>query len=150
MMSSSLVATLPRELKEETVKYCYHFTCVLTELFPVTKESEHISSILLAENSAQRGHLSLLKWAREKGYPWNEFTPRAAALGGHLEILKWFRENKCPWDSEWICYYAAKAGHLHILQWCWNNDCYYFDSWTCRKASQGGHFEILKWLHTKG
>jgi uncharacterized protein YabN with tetrapyrrole methylase and pyrophosphatase domain len=42
----------------------------------------------------------MLRWARENGCPWDEFTCGGAAMGGHLEVLKWARENGCPWDEE--------------------------------------------------
>jgi hypothetical protein len=41
----------------------------------------------------------VLKWARENGCPWDEWTCANAAEGGHLEMLKWARENDCPWDE---------------------------------------------------
>ena len=47
-----------------------------------------------------RGHLEILKWARENGCPWNEDTYSSAAKNGHLEVLKWLRENRCPWDKD--------------------------------------------------
>ena len=33
---------------------------------------------------------------------WDECTCAYAAEGGHLEVLKWARENGCPWD-EYTC-----------------------------------------------
>jgi len=50
-----------------------------------------------------------VKWAREQGCPWNEYTCEAAANGGHLEGLRLAREQDCPWDEEtrregtWSC-----------------------------------------------
>ena len=46
--------------------------------------------------AAENGHLEVLKWLRENGCPWNEWTCKNAAGNGHLEILKWARENGCP------------------------------------------------------
>ena len=34
-----------------------------------------------------------------------------AAKGGHLDVLKWARENGCPWD-EWTCAFAASRGYV--------------------------------------
>jgi hypothetical protein len=34
------------------------------------------------------GHLEVLKWAHENGYPWDQGTCNGAAGGGHFEILK--------------------------------------------------------------
>ena len=43
-----------------------------------------------------RGHLEVLKWARENGAPWDEWICAHAAEGGHFEVLKWARENGAP------------------------------------------------------
>ena len=64
----------------------------------------------------------VLKWAREKGCPWNSLTCSRAAKGGHLEVLKWARENGCPWNEQ-TCAYAAKGGHLEVLKWAHANGC---------------------------
>jgi len=50
----------------------------------------------------KRGHLEVLKWAKENYCPWNRDTCLHAASNGHLEVLKWARENGCPW-SEGTC-----------------------------------------------
>ena len=42
-------------------------------------------------------------------------------MGGHLEVLKWARENGCQWD-EWTCATAAEGGHLEVLKWAREND----------------------------
>jgi len=66
--------------------------------------------------------LSMFKWARENGCPWDKNTCSNAALNGHFEILKWARKNGCPWDEN-TCTYAALNGHLEIFKWacenCW-------------------------------
>ena len=64
-------------------------------------------------NAALRGHLDILKWARENGCPWDDLTCTYAAAGGHLDILKWALENSCPYGSERI----RKSRHSHILEW---------------------------------
>ena len=53
----------------------------------------------------------MLKWARENGCPWNEWTCTYAAKGGHLEVLEWARENGCLWDEE-MCTIAALEGYV--------------------------------------
>ena len=49
--------------------------------------------------AAENGHFEILKWAREQGCPWNEWTCAYAAENGHFKILKWAREQGCPWDK---------------------------------------------------
>ena len=51
----------------------------------------------LCKCAAKNGHLEVLKWARAKGYPWDEQTCAEAAKNGHLEVLQWARANGCPW-----------------------------------------------------
>jgi hypothetical protein len=76
---------------------------------------------IICEKAAKNGDLDILKWAREKGCRWNEWTCFHAATGGHLEILKWARENGCPWDK-WTCA-AAYEDHLDIFKWAVENGC---------------------------
>jgi len=47
---------------------------------------------------------------------------KEAAASGNLDLLKWGRENGCPWD-EWTCTLAAAGGHLDTLQWARENGC---------------------------
>ena len=44
--------------------------------------------------------MECLKYAREHGCPWNEWTCKHAAYYGQLECLKYLREHGCPWDEE--------------------------------------------------
>ena len=71
---------------------------------------------------ARRGHLEVLKWARQNGFPWGSSTCYKAALGGHLEVLKWARAKDCPW-STLTCVKAASGGHLAVLRWARNHGC---------------------------
>ena len=66
------------------------------------------------ENMFTNGYLSLMKWARENGCPWNKWTCAYAAQNGHLDVLKWARENGCTWNK-WTCAHAAQNGHLDVL-----------------------------------
>jgi hypothetical protein len=63
-------------------------------------------------------------------------------------MLKWARENGCPWD-EWTCTYAAERGDLEMLQWARANGCPW-DEWTWRGAEGYGHLEVLKWARENG
>jgi hypothetical protein len=66
--------------------------------------------------------VTLLRWARENGCPWDERTCATAAAGGQLEVLQWARENGCPWD-EMTCAAAAAGQYLEVLQWALENSC---------------------------
>ena len=63
--------------------------------------------------AAMHGHLHVLKWAKENGCNWDEFTCAKAAAGGYLEVLQWAREKNCPWDR-FTCAYAAFFDHLDV------------------------------------
>jgi hypothetical protein len=51
----------------------------------------------------------VLKWARENGCPWDEWTCANAAERGHNDILNWARENDCPWNGETYACGAATS-----------------------------------------
>ena len=68
--------------------------------------------------SAARGdHLEVLKWARENGCDWEEYTSIYAASNGHLEVLKWAIENGCPIDIVECVKIAKENNHLNILKY---------------------------------
>jgi hypothetical protein len=46
--------------------------------------------------AARKGHLEVLKWAKENGADWDVWTCRNATSRGHLEVLKWAKENGAP------------------------------------------------------
>jgi hypothetical protein len=52
------------------------------------------------------GHLEVLKWAREHGWPWAENVN---------QVLKWAWEQGCL-VNRGVCHFAAKGGHLEVLR----------------------------------
>ena len=64
--------------------------------------------------------LECLKYAHEKGCPWDEETCYHATRGGHLEILKYAHEKGCPWDER-TC--AMADNHLECLKYAHENGC---------------------------
>jgi hypothetical protein len=101
------------------------------------------------------GHLEVLRWAREHGCGWDEWTCARAAADGHLEVLKWAREHHCPWhedlDDEDVdcCLLAAQGGHLEVLKWLREHDCPWSESTACMYAASDGQLEILKWARSQ-
>ena len=64
----------------------------------------------LCAAAARNGDLKELKVLGAHGWPIrNTGTCGFAALGGHLEVLKWLRDNGCPW-GEFTCRRAAQRG----------------------------------------
>ena len=66
--------------------------------------------------AASRGHLDILKMARESGYQWDVNTCIAAALNDHLGVLIWAIEHGCP-CNDILCTMTAHNGNLEVLQW---------------------------------
>jgi len=108
------------------------------------------NTIRLMEYAVRKGHLGLIKWARENGCPWYHFAGRHAALNGHLEVLKhiklfYFLEK----SSVDICANAALNGHLGVLKWAREDGCAWNES-TCLNAALNGHLGVLKWARENG
>lgn len=123
--NNSLVNFLPRELTKEIVEYCDEriaFVLECTGLFQIPWSISSLSNCTLTHFCATNGYLSLLKWARKQGCPWNAWTCSCAVWGGHLDILEWLFNNGCPWDN-WTCFYAVKGNHANILQWAIDHGC---------------------------
>ncbi len=97
---------------------------------------------------AKLGNLDCLKYAHERGCPWNEWVCSFAAENGHFECLKYAHENKCPWDEE-TCINAAKNGNLECLKYAHENGCEW-DEMTCTLAACYGHLDCLKYAHGNG
>jgi hypothetical protein len=93
-------------------------------------------------------NLDLLKWARDRDCPWDEYVCMKAAETGNLEILKWAREHGCPWDK-FVCIKAAETGNLEILKWARENECPWCDD-LCLISSGTGNLEVLKWVREHG
>ncbi len=102
----------------------------------------------LPANLAEFGNLKLLRYAREKGCPWDDRTPALAAFKGHLNCLRYAHENECPWDN-YTPSAAAENGHLECLRYAhekgcpWDEDTPYF-------AARNGHLDCLKYVHKNG
>jgi hypothetical protein len=87
----------------------------------ICPEKEFVYEIK-CEKAAENGYLEVLKWARENGRPWDEYTCIYAATNGHLDVLMWARENGCPWD-EWTSVGAIASGNLELLKWVKEKGC---------------------------
>ena len=55
-----------------------------------------------------------MKYAHERGCPWDEGTCWYAAENGHLECLKYAHERGCPWDENtYFC--AMSNGNMEVI-----------------------------------
>ena len=71
-----LVNSIPKELKEEIVKYCRDIAFVLqsTGMFSVSEQMSLNSFYYICEIAARYGNLPLLQWARKRLCPWNTWV----------------------------------------------------------------------------
>ena len=95
--------------------------------------------------AAKQGNLAKLKYAHEKGFPWNKRTCMEAAYGGHLHVLKYAHENGCPWDK-FTCNRAAEGGHLDVLKYAHENGCRWDKSYCRSEALRFGHAHVVTWI----
>ena len=104
---------------------------------------------LTPEEAAERGCLGTLKSLHRRGHvTFDEDLCALAAQGGHLEVLKWLHENGYPWNED-TCELAARHGHLGVLQWARANGCPW-DGWTCKYAARNAHSKLLSWAQANG
>lgn len=54
----------------------------------------------ICETAAWRGKISVLKWAKRRGYPLDKRTWDAAFNEGRTEIMEYLRLNQCPGAAE--------------------------------------------------
>jgi hypothetical protein len=99
--------------------------------------------------AAGNGHLDVLQWLKENGWPWDSWTCILAASGGHLKVLKWSRENGCPWNHV-ACQEAAREGHLNILKWLRENKCPWDRDQCLEMSRREGRDDVANWILNQG
>ena len=110
--------------------------------------SEHVYT-----KAAEKGHLSVLKWAREdaeQNYPWPEAKMfPAAAKCDNVELYQWLFDQNFPFEEEKSFIIALKLGHFKFIKFArshgslfWNDALYYS---LLERAAQVGDLETLKW-----
>lgn len=123
-LNGNTFSELPIELKEHILYYVgsnYHYILSL-----VSREWYHIIKGIRKRNKESEkfttftkdvvSNISMLKWARENGCPWNTNICSMIAYDGNLDVLKWAHSEGCPL-SIGVCNYAALNGKLNILKW---------------------------------
>ncbi|CAM9489559.1 unnamed protein product [Ectocarpus sp. 8 AP-2014] len=83
-------------------------------------------------NDIFRGHLDVLRWARNNGCPWDGHAVERLRSG--ISKVQWARDNGCPWD-EATCSSAASEG----VCWARGNGCPW-DEATCSNVTSGGQY----------
>lgn len=97
-----------------------------------------------AYNAARYGHLELLQWCLDEGWPSYVsvsdamrslshedivatcpklmLLTEAAAMGGHLNIIQYCRRRGIPWSTH-TTKWAATHTDVEIVKWCHENGC---------------------------
>lgn len=73
--------------------------------------------------AAKWGCLSVIRWARKHGWPWNEDVFALAAGGGDLRVLRWATAHGLPLGLLGARDGGPRGGHLSLLQWGTANGC---------------------------
>jgi hypothetical protein len=92
--------------------------------------------------AADRGHLTCLVRARERGAPWEETVTELAAQNGHLGCLRYAHENGCPW-SPYACNAAARMGHIEALDYALTHGAPRNVDAVYAFAARGGHLPCM-------
>ena len=103
------------------------------------------------EIAASGNQLEMLKWLRDKNYPFDEKVCRAAAKHKHFDLLKWLHENGCPWDRK-TTVKVIRSGNLEMLKWLFErkNSGGAFDKYMLLYAAESGNLKMVKYLYHNG
>jgi hypothetical protein len=103
-------------------------------------------------NAAEGGHVNVLQWAVDQGWPLHGDFPSAAKIAaqtGHADALQWAVEQGCPKPEAWISCSAAARGYLGVLQWFVLNGVALSEE-HAREAAIDGQVHVLQWIHDSG
>ena len=99
---------------------------------------------------SRKGHLGVLKWAKQNGCSWDEETFMRAAVGNHLHVIHWALENDCPFHED-ICSKMAQQGWggLEFLKWARQSNFFWNETnirTIARESENDGFNAITYWL----
>jgi hypothetical protein len=103
----------------------------------------------LCEAAASAGHISIVRWLRERGCAFSSCISYNVALAGHFEALKFLYASGCALDES-TALYAASRCDLAVLRWLRAQGCPITDG-ACHAAARSAArpteaMEILRWL----
>ena len=87
-------------------------------------------------------NIELMRWLRNRGYPWDAATCESAATCGDMDMLDWAVSENCPVDA-WTGIAAAYRGDVRVLERPW---CRVGLRAACAAAA-AGHIHVLEWIH---
>lgn len=104
---------------------------------------------MLLFNATKKGHLDIVQWVSDK-MPLNSAVIGWATRSGQLNVLKWAREKGFPWEPR-SCWKAVASGNLELLQWSLLNGCSWKEeSSLINAAASSGNLEMVKWIRAQG
>lgn len=103
-------------------------------------------------DAARNGHVDVLKWAIDNKCPIKRenLIWEFAVKGGQIEVLKFLRERKYPWTNN-SCSLAAVCNGIETLKWLRENGCPWgtFNCKIVRILCQNDRYdELLKWINS--
>ncbi|GFH53374.1 hypothetical protein CTEN210_09850 [Chaetoceros tenuissimus] len=107
-------------------------------------------------NALKGGHISLVRWYRDQGLPFDEDTLPLAAESRNIELLEYLLHSECPNDNPLTCakVFSTESDEyeesLHILKWLREERNVPWDEDTCCSAAGTGNINALKWARANG
>lgn len=109
---------------------------------------EEFTEYSIMEYAAKHGCLYVVKWLKDSGCKWDEYTLAAAAECGNLETMEWLHQNGCPSYPDTFTA-AAGYGSLKNMKWLLENK-FEWEPETFTAAVANGNLENMKWLKKHG
>ena len=102
----------------------------------------------ICSGAASKGHLPIIKLARQHQVSWNCATCSNAAKYGHFEVLRWAYENGCPMSAK-VCEHCVEKKHDESFMWARVHDCPCNER-TYELLAQREGQELLRWMIENG
>jgi hypothetical protein len=114
----------------------------------------HLWSAHVYTKAAEKGHLALLQWAKEKAETYYNTWPKskmfpAAAKCDNVELYQWLFDQKFPFEEETSFINALQKGHFKFIKFArskgsifWNDEFYFS---LLEGAATLGDLETMKW-----
>lgn len=105
---------------------------------------------LLHVHAALGGHLEVLIWIKKKKLYWKDRTVTSlAAERGHVHILKWAKDEGCTLGEN-ICDLALEHGHFEATKWLCQQGYTFTERKACTRAASACSVEMMQWLTARG
>ena len=112
------------------------------------EKDNRLNTNYLLNEAARRGQLEILKYLRQKRFPWDESIYYNSIKEKQMSILQYAFENGCPSTTN-LCYLAASFGNLEALSYFHEHNVSWGED-VCEIAAEKGYLNILQYAHTHG